>query len=181
MNKNIFLLVVFSFCMMLGINQETFSNNTNNNSANKNSTEKTKLLKKRKLNSEETLDKNQILIDSNSSNIKVDTAEAVVLPDRKIEFDLEKLSKMASLSVYGDKAHKANGLVLLSITIDEAGIVEKMLVKESEDPKLNLPAMKAIKAYIKKYKIQGAVKNGKPVKTVDLIVPVVFDMSLFDK
>ncbi len=166
MKKNIFLLVIFSFFVALGAREEILAN------------------KKNKVNSAVNSKKIQEVTspDLNKSNINTNekTDSLDILPDREISFDLEKLSKMASLSIYGDKSHRANGLVVLKITIDENCIPERISVVDSEDSRLNLPAIKIIKEYIKKYKVQAAVKNGRPVRTEELLVPVLFDMSLFD-
>jgi outer membrane biosynthesis protein TonB len=108
-------------------------------------------------------------------------ADSVVLEDREVVFDLEKLSLLASLSVYGKSQLKGDGLVVAEITVEENGDVNSILIRESDNPKLNRPAMDVIRNYAKKYNLQPAIKNGKPVKQEGILLPIVFDMSLFDK
>lgn len=109
--------------------------------------------------------------------VKKDTTAK--LEDRDIVFDLKRLNLMASLSVYGQKDYEGSGRVVVAVDIDEEGLFRKLEIKESTNKKLNLPAIKVIQEYGKKYNIQAAVKNGVPVYTEDLIVPVEFDMDRF--
>lgn len=111
---------------------------------------------------------------------KKDTLAQEVLPDRVIEFDLDKLSFMASLSVYGKREVRGDGVVVVLVTINETGVATKLEVKETTNKKLNLAAIEAIQAYMKKYEVQPAVKNGVKVVTEDMVVPVKFDMSLLE-
>ncbi len=110
---------------------------------------------------------------------KKDTLAQEILPDREIKFDLEKLSFIASLSVYGKREVRGDGTVVVLVTINETGVATKLEVKETTNKKLNLAAIEAIQAYMKKYEVQPAVKNGVKVVTEDMVVPVKFDMSLF--
>lgn len=110
---------------------------------------------------------------------KKDTLAQEILPDREIKFDLEKLSFIASLSVYGKREVRGDGTVVVLVTINETGVATKLEVKETTNKKLNLAAIEAIQAYMKKYEVQPAVKNGVKVVTEDMVVPVRFDMSLF--
>lgn len=41
--------------------------------------------------------------------------------------------------------------------------------------------MEAIHIYAKRHKIKPAIKDGKPIGTKNNLLPVVFDMSIFDK
>ncbi len=109
-----------------------------------------------------------------------DSLKVEKLADREIKFDLDKLSFLASMSVYGKTQYRGDGLVVVLATINEDGIVTKVEIKETNNKKLNLPALEAIKKYVKKYKVQPAVKNGVKVTTEDMVIPIKFDMSLFD-
>ncbi|MGI6370287.1 MAG: TonB family protein [Ignavibacteria bacterium] len=111
---------------------------------------------------------------------KQDTLVQEILQDREIKFDLEKLSFMASLSVCGKREVRGDGTVVVLVTINEAGVATKLEIKETTNKKLNLAAIEAIQAYMKKYEVQPAVKNGVKVVTEDMVVPVKFDMSLFE-
>ncbi len=142
------------------------------------------------------LNKNTILLsqqknisnDKNTTNIKIDTnstelnnnkSKDTIITDREITFDLKKLSLMASASVYGNKKYEASGLVIVTVDIDSCGIITKIEIQESENKKLNFPALEIIRKYAKKYKLQPAIKNGVPVETKDLVVPIIFDMNIF--
>ncbi len=103
-----------------------------------------------------------------------------VIPDRDVEFDLQKLSKLATRMVYGTP-QAANGLVLLELTIDTTGNITSAIVRKHEEKKLTKPAIDAVKKYAKKYKLQPAIRNGKPAVVSELMVPVVFDLSIYDK
>jgi len=102
------------------------------------------------------------------------------LPDRDVVFDLEKLSKLATLSVYGKPQLAINGVVIAEVTVDEKGKIDIVIIRGSEFPKLVTPAHDVIYTYAKKYKLKPAIRNGKPVRQEGIQIPVLFDMSLFD-
>ena len=118
---------------------------------------------------------------------QIDTSRIVrpavdtVLTDREVTFDLKKLSLLASLSVYGKNAYRGDGVVIVEIEVEENGLIPGIAIRESNNPKLNGHAAQAIRDYAKKHKLQPAIKDGKPVKQSGILVPVVFDMSMFEK
>jgi len=111
---------------------------------------------------------------------EVEEEDYANLPDRDVVFDLEKLSKLATLSVYGKPALAMNGVVIAEVTVDEKGKIDIVIIRRSEFPKLSKPAHDVIYTYAKKYKLKPAIRNGKPVKQEGIQIPVLFDMSLFD-
>ena len=118
--------------------------------------------------------------DTNNSEKIADTVTAAVPADREVTFNLERLSKLASLSVSGKSKYRGDGLVVLEVTVDETGVVRSMIVRESTNPKLNKPAVDMVRNYAKRFKLQPAIKDGKPVQQEGIFLPIIFDMSLFD-
>jgi hypothetical protein len=118
--------------------------------------------------------------------VKVDTSKTVipvdtVLADRDVTFNLKKLSMLASLSVYGKAKYKGDGVVVVEVKVTETGFIQYVIIRESDNPKLNKPASDAVENYAKKYKLQPAIKDGKPVEQDGILLPVVFDMSIFEQ
>jgi hypothetical protein len=54
-------------------------------------------------------------------------------------------------------------------------------VRHSDEPKLSRPAIDAVSSYIKKYDLQPAIKDGKYVEQRNIELPIIFDMSIYEK
>jgi hypothetical protein len=101
--------------------------------------------------------------------------------DRDIEFDLLKLSQIASTQAAGIRGLEKGGLVVLEICIDTTGKPYSFYVRESSEKGLSAPAIEAVRKYAKKYKLKPAIKDGKPVEVEGLLLPIIIDLSIFDK
>lgn len=167
MGKNIFKNI--SFFLLIIISVLILSTNETN-SQNKKATKKNKATQ---VISIDTLKKDTI---SKSNPPSSDT----VIADREVVFDLEKLSKIASIYVYGTKELREDGLVVLEIAVDETGKIYSATIRDSNNKKLNRAAVEATHRYAQRYKLQPAIKNGKPVEQTGIMVPVLFDMGQFN-
>jgi hypothetical protein len=100
--------------------------------------------------------------------------------DRDVEFDLEKLSRMATTYAAGIRGIEKGGLVVLEICIDTTGYPYSFAVRECTASGLSKPAIEAVRKYAKKYKLKPAIRDGKPVETEELLLPIIIDLSIFD-
>ncbi|MDR0926633.1 MAG: energy transducer TonB [Ignavibacteria bacterium] len=117
-----------------------------------------------------------------AETIPTDTTPTdTVIADREVTFNLEKLSKLATIAAYSTAGANINGLVVLNVTISEEGKVASMHMLEYNEPVLIPIAMNAVKRYVAKYKLKPAIKDGKPVEQTGILLPIVFDMSMFKK
>jgi len=112
---------------------------------------------------------------------QIDSVTNTVQEDREVTFNLKKLSMLASLSVYGNPKFESNGLVVLEINVNENGTVVSSVIRESDNPKLNRFATDAVRDYARRYKLQPAIKAGKPVAQEGILLPIIFDMSIFEQ
>ena len=100
--------------------------------------------------------------------------------DREFSIDLEKLSRLAIIEAAGSNGGNINGLVILDIKVDTAGVLYSIGVTETSKPVLNPIAISALKRYFKKYKPKPAKKDGKFIETIGFLIPIVFDMSVLE-
>lgn len=70
------------------------------------------------------------------------------------------------------KKDKINGMVTMSIMVDEKGNVANAVVKKSTRPEFEQPAIDAVS----KWKFEPAKKDGQPV-AVQVVVPVKFSVN----
>ena len=99
--------------------------------------------------------------------------------DRDVEFDLEVLSKIASMYAYGTAGFDKGGLVVLQVNVDTTGKPYSLAVMESSEKGLGKYAIKAVIKYAKQYKLKPAIKNGKPVEAAEILLPIIIDPSIY--
>lgn len=118
----------------------------------------------------------------------VDTAKLAPKPpaedtvqNREVTFDLEKLSRLAtSLAASKMPIDSIDGHVLLVVALDSNADFQQAIVKQSSNKKYPLIAIEAVKKYLIKYKVQPARKDGVNVKQENILLPIIFDRSMFD-
>ena len=119
--------------------------------------------------------------DSLLPKVEKPAIDTVVPADRGVEFNLEKLSYLASMRAYSMANYNENGLVVLELWIDTNGVPTAMGLRESTAPGLGIPAWDAVKKYAKRYKLKPSIFDGKPVETTGLLVPIIIDQTIFQK
>ena len=100
--------------------------------------------------------------------------------NRDIEINLELISRLATMEAFGTKNARVNGKVILELHIDTNANLVSMNVVESTHRPFGGIALKTTRNYFQNYKPLPAKKDGVPVAVKNLLIPVIFDMSIIE-
>jgi len=101
--------------------------------------------------------------------------------DRDMEFNLEKLSYMASMVAFSMPNFDRNGLCVLELDFDTNGVNGLNIIRDETIDGLGIPARAGFRKYMNKYKPKPAIRDGKPIETKGLLLPIIIDQSIFQQ